>query len=187
MSTLGSCPDTVYHCFFFRRVALRNSPSAENGDSSASSSLRPPLPPSCDHPQCAHAHQLLLLNSRHHSSSPPIPSAYVGLGSLWFPELLGLEPLPMTASQQLRSNSSTTAVCSGGADSCDCCRQLAQPPPSYSKLFLEDSPPSYVDAVTTAAGPEQQLLSAAEALCPPEVESAVGEPRNAGPCATKGS
>jgi len=64
------------------------------------------------------------------------PSSYVGLTSLWFPDVLGLEA-------SLRP----PPPCSG-SDSCDSCRQLGQPPPSYTKLFLEDSPPSYKDAVT---------------------------------------
>jgi hypothetical protein len=113
--------------------------SPEEGGDHQDSRLPPPaalpLPPSCNHPQCAHAHELLLLNRAVTSS------AYVGIGSLWFPELLGLEALRPPPAMCL------------GADSCDSCRQLSQPPPSYTKLFLEDSPPSYLDAVT--AGQEE--------------------------------
>jgi len=37
-----------------------------------------------------------------------------------------------------------TAVCRGR---CDSCRQLQQPPPSYTKLFLDDQPPAYTDSI----------------------------------------
>ena len=37
-----------------------------------------------------------------------------------------------------------TASCRGR---CAACRQLAQPPPSYSKLFLDDQPPEYHDSL----------------------------------------
>ena len=37
-----------------------------------------------------------------------------------------------------------TASCRGR---CSACRQLSQPPPSYSKLFLDDQPPEYHDSL----------------------------------------
>lgn len=37
-----------------------------------------------------------------------------------------------------------TAVCRGR---CEACRQLQQPPPSYTKLFLDDQPPAYADSI----------------------------------------
>merc|ERR1712241_1383932 len=58
-------------------------------------------------------------------------------GSGFLPSMIRLPhpmPLPVHA----------TAHCNDG---CDSCRRLAQPPPSYTKLFLEELPPSYGDAV----------------------------------------
>jgi hypothetical protein len=56
---------------------------------------------------------------------------------------LGLEQLPPQLVRPTAEGS-----CLGG--SCQGCRQLAAPPPSYNKLFLEDSPPSYTEAVVAA-------------------------------------
>jgi hypothetical protein len=80
----------------------------------------------------------------------------VGLGSLWFPELLGLEQLP----PQLLRPTAGSSSCLGG--SCEGCRQQAAPPPSYNKLFLEDSPPSYTEAVVTAEQQEEGTAAAAD-------------------------
>jgi hypothetical protein len=152
--------------FYRRRVAHRNGVTTdeESGDHTSSDPARrpaPPLPPSCNHPQCVHAHELLLLNS---ALSPPSSSAYVGLGSLWFPEVLGLE-----ASLRGRPPPAAAQLCRG-PDSCDSCRQLGQPPPSYTKLFLEESPPSYKDAVTGQQLSEisADQMQAATALCSEE-------------------
>ena len=77
------------------------------------------LPP-CGHPQCARAALL----------------PYTGLAAAWVPELLLQPPQPQP--------SHNTAVCRGR---CDACRDLARPPPSYTKLFLEDQPPAYHDEI----------------------------------------
>ena len=42
-----------------------------------------------------------------------------------------------------------TAVCRGR---CQACRDLARPPPSYTKLFLEDQPPAYHDSIVLKEG-----------------------------------
>merc|ERR1712083_473893 len=76
----------------------------------------------------------------HHSATDSLPHPYLpysGLGSGFLPSMIRLPhpvPLPVHA----------TAHCNDG---CDSCRRLAQPPPSYTKLFLEELPPSYGDAV----------------------------------------
>jgi len=76
------------------------------------------LPP-CGHAQCARAAIL----------------PYTGLPAAWVPELLTLRaPQP----------THNTAVCRGR---CSACRDLARPPPSYTKLFLEDQPPAYHDSI----------------------------------------
>jgi len=88
-------------------------------------------------PWCGHAHC-----SQVHQSNGRIPQQpylpYAGIGSAWIPgsmvRLAPPLPLPVHA----------TATCNDG---CDGCRRLAQPPPSYTKLFLEEQPPSYGDAV----------------------------------------
>ena len=83
----------------------------------------PVLPP-CGHAQCARAALL----------------PYTGLAAAaWIPELLLQGP------QQTHN----TAVCRGR---CQACRDLARPPPSYTKLFLEDQPPAYHDSIVLKDG-----------------------------------
>jgi len=62
---------------------------------------------------------------------------YTGLPAAWLPELLSLQP------------THNTAVCRGR---CGACRDLARPPPSYTKLFLEDQPPAYYDSIVLKDG-----------------------------------
>ena len=80
------------------------------------------LPP-CGHAQCARAAML----------------PYTGLAAAWIPELLVQGPQP----------SHNPAVCRGR---CQACRELARPPPSYTKLFLEDQPPAYHDSIVLKEG-----------------------------------
>ena len=82
----------------------------------------PVLPP-CGHAQCARAALL----------------PYTGLAAAWIPELLLQGPQP----------THNTAVCRGR---CQACRDLARPPPSYTKLFLEDQPPAYHDSIVLKDG-----------------------------------
>ena len=84
----------------------------------ADESLGPaPLPP-CGHPQCARAARSATL-----------------LSYTWLPAAAAAVPAPAVHS---------TAACRG---QCAACRSLAQPPPSYTKLFLEDQPPAYHDEI----------------------------------------
>ena len=95
----------------------------------------PVLPP-CGHAQCARAALL----------------PYTGLAATaWLPELLLQGP------QQTHN----TAVCRGR---CQACRDLARPPPSYTKLFLEDQPPEYDDSlvIKTEAGPGEAAAAAGD-------------------------
>ena len=84
----------------------------------------PALPP-CGHAQCARAAML----------------PYTGLAAAWIPELLLQGPQPQPTHN--------TAVCRGR---CQACRDLARPPPSYTKLFLEDQPPAYHDSIVLKDG-----------------------------------
>jgi len=92
-------------------------------------------------PWCGHAHCSQVHQSNGRVPQPYLP--YTGLGSAWIPtslvRLAPPHPLPIHA----------TATCNDG---CDGCRRLAQPPPSYTKLFLEEQPPSYGDAVVQEEG-----------------------------------
>jgi len=68
---------------------------------------------------------------------------YSGLGAIWIPEIVNLhtsivEPVQQTQHQPVHN----TSQCN---NSCDSCRSLTVPPPSYTKLFLEDCPPEYND------------------------------------------
>jgi len=93
----------------------------------------PPLPP-CGHPQCARASQATSPSSHITNLIP-----YTGLGGAWLPEIMTLQGLP-----QPQPQIHSTAVCRGR---CAQCRTMAQPPPSYTKLFLEEQPPAYTDDV----------------------------------------
>lgn len=89
-------------------------------------------------PWCGHAHCSQVHQSSVRVAQPYLP--YAGIGSAWIPNsmvrLAPAPPLPLPVH--------ATATCNDG---CDGCRRLAQPPPSYTKLFLEEQPPSYGDAV----------------------------------------
>ena len=47
----------------------------------------------------------------------------------------------------------STAACRGR---CAACRSLAQPPPSYSKLFLDEQPPAYNDSLVIKNKEDQE-------------------------------
>jgi hypothetical protein len=99
------------------------------------------LPP-CGHPQCAR---------RPNSSFPNSYLPYTGLASALVPEILALERNVLTGSRSGGAGRPaaslpvhSTTACRGR---CSHCRSLSRPPPSYTKLFLEDQPPSYTDAM----------------------------------------
>jgi len=103
-----------------------------------------PLPP-CGHPQCARA-------AEHSSPSMPQPSylPYTGLGAAWIPEMMTLQGrLP-----QPQPNLHNTAVCRGR---CANCRTMALPPPSYTKLFLDELPPAYDDTLVIKEEEQEAL------------------------------
>jgi len=106
------------------------------------------LPP-CGHPQCARASQ-----ATPPSSHLPNLLPYTGLGGAWLPEIMTLQGLPQPQ-PQLHS----TAVCRGR---CTQCRTMAQPPPSYTKLFLEEQPPAYTDDVVIKDEIVEQSVGAEE-------------------------
>lgn len=105
----------------------------QNALDTTESGSSPRLLPPCGHPQC---YRGSISNS---SSSGTGYLPYAGLGSAWIPEILTLQGLPV-AQPQVHS----TATCRGR---CSSCRGLAQPPPSYDKLFLDEQPPAYNDSV----------------------------------------
>jgi len=67
---------------------------------------------------------------------------YSGLGAIWIPEIVNLHTSIVEPAQQLQQPVHNTSLCN---NSCDSCRSLTVPPPSYTKLFLEDCPPEYND------------------------------------------
>jgi len=90
------------------------------------------LPP-CGHPQCSRVTTNPSTGRRY------LP--YTGLGGAWIPEIMTFQGFPLTQAQAQVHN---TALCRGR---CGPCRALALPPPSYTKLFLEEQPPAYDDSV----------------------------------------
>ena len=74
---------------------------------------------------------------------------YTGLAAAWIPELLLQGPPP----------THNTAVCRGR---CQACRDLARPPPSYTKLFLEDQPPAYHDSIVLKDGDDDTCIQITE-------------------------
>jgi len=66
---------------------------------------------------------------------------YTGLGAIWIPEIMSFQTPISNNCQPAMHNS---RLCN---NQCDRCKQLALPPPSYTKLFLEENPPTYTDAV----------------------------------------
>ena len=104
----------------------------------ADESLGPaPLPP-CGHPQCARAARSATL-----------------LSYTWLPAAAAAVPAPAVHS---------TAACRG---QCAACRSLAQPPPSYTKLFLDEQPPEYEDSlvIKTEAGPGEAAAGDDVVIC----------------------
>ena len=96
---------------------------------------------SADPSRCNHA----ICRQAHAEANHLLP--YTGLGAIWIPDLIHMEN--GHGSANLPGLVHNTSSCN---NSCDSCRKLSQPPPSYTKLFLDDSPPSYTDAVVMEAG-----------------------------------
>jgi len=104
---------------------------------------------------CGHAHC-----SQVHHSGDPIPHQYLpyaGLGSGFIPSMIrlphGVNSVPLAVNATAVH---ATAACNDG---CDSCQRLAQPPPSYTKLFLEEQPPTYGDAVAKQEEVEEVAVS----------------------------
>jgi len=117
---------------------------------------------------CSHA-----VCQRSHSSSTPSGQLaararrdailpYSGLGAIWIPEIVSLH----NASSASCSGPSTlspgavhnTGQCNNG---CDNCQRLTVPPPSYTKLFLEDCPPDYSDEIVLKSEEANQTQATA--------------------------
>merc|ERR1711872_704223 len=85
-----------------------------------------------------------------------------GLGAIWIPEIVSLH----NASSASCSGPSTlspgavhnTGQCNNG---CDNCQRLTVPPPSYTKLFLEDCPPDYSDEIVLKSEEANQTQATA--------------------------
>ena len=116
------------------KLAKRWRARQSRASSTEESPTTPPveLPP-CGHPQCSRVTTNPSTGRRY------LP--YTGLGGAWIPEIMTFQGFPLTQAQAQVHN---TALCRGR---CGPCRALALPPPSYSKLFLEEQPPAYDDSV----------------------------------------
>ena len=87
-------------------------------------------------PPCGHA-----MCARAARGAPLLPYTWVNVQSM----------------QQPAAHS--TAACRGR---CAACRSLAQPPPSYSKLFEEEAPPQYNDSLVIKEDMEEEEEAAPE-------------------------
>ena len=90
----------------------------------------PPVQGRCNHAICRQAQEVNHL----------LP--YTRFGAMLLPGLMNIETgRPVSVAGPLHN----TISCN---DSCENCQKLSLPPPSYTKLFLDETPPSYTDAVT---------------------------------------
>jgi len=107
----------------WRKDRLRQEHGGEEMNSSAESPVR-----RCNHAVCQQAHE----------RNGILP--YSGLGAMWIPEMRTVEG----------PGGGGLAVHHSGHcnNSCENCIKLSQPPPSYAKLFLDENPPTYSDALT---------------------------------------
>ena len=97
----------------------------------------PPVQGRCNHAICRQAQEVNHL----------LP--YTSFGAMLLPGLMDIETgRPRSIAGPLHN----TISCN---NSCENCQKLSQPPPSYTKLFLDETPPSYTDAVTM--GPRDAL------------------------------
>jgi len=96
-----------------------------------------------DHSTASHCGHVACQEARL-SDTTTLP--YVGLGAIWIPEILNL---PTAGSGVSSDRVHNTGQCD---NRCDNCQQLSRPPPSYAKLFLDDSPPTYGDALVLLEG-----------------------------------
>ena len=97
----------------------------------------PPVQGRCNHAICRQAQEVNHL----------LP--YTSFGAMLLPGLMDIETgRPRSITGPLHN----TISCN---NSCENCQKLSQPPPSYTKLFLDETPPSYTDAVTM--GPRDAL------------------------------
>jgi len=105
----------------------------------------------CNHAVC-HQAAAASINTSGGNTAAAFPHVlpYTGLGALWIPEIMSMETGIPVHSVHSRGQ------CSAG---CDSCQRLAQPPPSYTKLFLEEQPPTYSDAVVLETTVDETLAT----------------------------
>ena len=133
----------------------------------------------CNHAVCHQAAAAAAAAASNNSSghyggnTPLFPQVlpYSGLGALWIPEIMSLDSAATTPAAAARGGCGQqqqhvhTVQGQGrcGSAGCENCQRLTQPPPSYTKLFLEEQPPTYTDAVgmESAAGATSAEASAA--------------------------
>ena len=90
----------------------------------------PPVQGPCNHAICRQAQEVNHL----------LP--YTRFGAMLLPGLINIETgRPGSIAGPLHN----TISCN---NSCENCQKLSLPPPSYTKLFLDETPPSYTDAVS---------------------------------------
>jgi len=106
----------------------------------------------CNHAACQRSHTPGGGGGRRSSARDAI-LPYSGLGAIWIPEIVSLHnnsggvasnSCSFTTMQPAAAAVHHTGVCN---NSCDNCRRLTVPPPSYTKLFLDDCPPEYNDDI----------------------------------------
>jgi len=119
----------------WRKDRIRQEQGGEEFNSSAESPAR-----RCNHAVCQQAHE----------RNGILP--YSGLGAMWIPEMRTV------------GGTGGLAVHHSGHcnNSCENCIKLSQPPPSYAKLFLDESPPTYSDALTMETDVDAQYCPAYE-------------------------
>jgi len=115
----------------------------------------------CSHAVCQRSHSTpsgqLAARARRDAILP-----YSGLGAIWIPEIVSLHNTssvsysgPSTLSSGAGHN---TGQCNNG---CDNCQRLTVPPPSYTKLFLEECPPDYSDDIVLKSEEANQTQATA--------------------------
>lgn len=118
------------------------------------------LPP-CGHPQCARPGTVATFPNNY------LP--YPGLAAAFVPEMFSLQ---RSARAGLPPPVHSSASCRGR---CGQCRTLARPPPSYTKLFLEEQPPSYNDALGAELVSENKVEEITDTVVTVETEDGSGE------------
>jgi len=115
----------------------------------------------CSHAVCQRSHSTpsgqLAARARRDAILP-----YSGLGAIWIPEIVSLHntsSVSFSAPSALSPSAGhNTGQCNNG---CDNFERLTVPPPSYTKLFLEECPPDYSDDIVLKSEEANQTQATA--------------------------